>query len=396
MKSRFHETGPGAITVTLLLASTLTVMAPVTVAPGLPGMRDHFADSAEFLTKLVLTAPALSIAIFGSFVGWLIDKRGRKRVLLWSMVLYAVAGTSGLYLNSAEALLAGRLLLGVAVAGTMTASTTLVGDYFRGADRNRVIGLQAAAMNLGGVIFVSLGGVLAEWHWRGPFLVYAASLLLIPPVVAYLRDPEREATAAEDAAANRGHIKRVLGLLVFLYTTTLVMQIAFFMVPVQFPFFLEHIGETSPSRVGLALALMTICSGTTAVSFKWIRARSGSLFILALSFGLMGVGYLFLSSATGFEQTVISLMVFGLGLGMTFPNLVGWLMDGTPRQIRGRVVGGLMTVGFAGQFLSPIAVLPLIAQFGLDGAFRVVGVVLATSASVALTGLAVKRISRNG
>ena len=193
-----------------------------------------------------------------------------------------------------------------------------------------------------------MGGVLAEWHWRAPSLVYAASLLLIPSVAAVLRDPEPDGTTEAAAVRGGGRATGLLGLLVFLYTATLLMQIAFYMVPVQLPFFLERIGETSPRRVGLAIALMTVSSGSVAASFKWIRARFGNLFILSVSFGLMGIGYVLLSSATDFGRTAISLMVFGLGLGMTFPNLVGWLMDGTPREIRGRVIGGLMTIGFAG------------------------------------------------
>lgn len=384
------------MTVTLLAASTLTVMAAATIAPGLPGMRDYFSGSSELLTKLVLTAPALSIAVCGSLVGWLIDRRGRKSVLLYSMVLYAVAGTSGLYLDSLRSLLAGRLLLGAAVAGTMTASTTLVGDYFRGADRNRVIGLQAAAMNLGGVLFVSLGGALAEWHWRAPFLVYAASLLLMPAVAVVLHEPEPAGRRAAAAGAAGSRASDAWGLLLFLYTVTLFMQIAFYMVPVQMPFFLERIGETSPRRVGTAIALMTVSSGSVALSFRWLRSRFDSMPILAASFGLMGTGYVLLSTAGGFAATAASLMVFGLGLGMTFPNLVGWLMAGTAREVRGRVVGGLMTIGFAGQFLSPIAVLPLVAHFDLRGTFRVVGFAMIAGAAAALAVLAAKRLSRGG
>lgn len=386
----------GAVTVTLLAASTLTVMAPATIAPGLHGMSEHFAGvpRAEFLTKLILTSPALSIALFSSLIGWLVDRHGRKAVLLWSIVLYAVAGTSGLYLNTVYSVLAGRLLLGVAVAGTMTASTTLVGDYFRGTDRNRVIGLQAAAMNLGAVIFVSLGGVLAEWHWRGPFVVYAVSLFLIPPVAAVITDPKR--VRRDENATAGGRISDVLGLLTFLYVVTLLMQIAFNMVPVQLPFFLERIGEPSPRRVGMAIALMTVSSGSVAASFKWLRSRLEYSTMLGMSFVLMGMGYVLLSSATGFGGVAMSLMVFGLGLGMTFPNLLGWLMSGTPREIRGRVVGGLLTTGFAGQFLSPIAVLPLIERFDLGGAFRVVGIFMMSGSAAALAWSLARRRSHSG
>jgi hypothetical protein len=107
----------------------------------------------------------------------------------------------------------------------------------------------------------------------------------------------------------------------------------------------------------------------------------------------MGAGYVLLSTASNFGGVVASLMVFGLGLGMTFPNLLGWLMAGTPGAFRGRVVGGLLTIGFAGQFLSPIAVLPLIERFDLDGAFRVVGISMIAMAAAALAAATANRSS---
>lgn len=52
---------------TLLLTSTLTVMAGATIAPSLPQIAEVFQDlpSAGMLTKMVLTIPALVIALTG-------------------------------------------------------------------------------------------------------------------------------------------------------------------------------------------------------------------------------------------------------------------------------------------------------------------------------------------
>jgi MFS family permease len=385
----------GAVTLTLLAASTLTVMAGATIAPGLPGMREHFAGvpGAEFYTKLILTIPALSIALCASFIGWFVDRAGRKSILLSAIALYAAAGTSGLYLDSIPALLAGRAILGVAVAGTMTASITLVGDYFHGADRNRVIGFQAAAMNFSGTIYLTLGGFLAESHWRAPFLVYAASLLLVPFVVGIIREPSAGEKTSTRASYRRHH-GGVFGLVALLYAAVLLVQIAFYMVPVQLPFFLESIGVTSPTQTGAAIALMTVCSGSIAASYKWLRARFDNTVILGASLLLMGAGYVALSTARGFMDTAISVMVFGLGLGAQFTNFFGWLMAETPPKLRGRVVGGMTTFAFLGQFLSPVAVRPLIERFGLDGAFFYVGLGLLAGALAALAASSLKRSSR--
>ena len=123
--------------ITLLLASTLTVMAGATIAPGLPAMKAAFAaeENADFLVRLVLTLPALFIVLGAPLAGFLIDRFGRKRLLLFSAILYAAAGSSGFFLNSLMLILIGRALLGFAVAGIMTSVTTLIADYFTGVAR---------------------------------------------------------------------------------------------------------------------------------------------------------------------------------------------------------------------------------------------------------------------
>jgi uncharacterized RDD family membrane protein YckC len=56
---------------TLLLVSTLTVMAGATIAPSLPGMQVQFAqiDNVGLWVRLVLTLPALFIVIGSPIAG---------------------------------------------------------------------------------------------------------------------------------------------------------------------------------------------------------------------------------------------------------------------------------------------------------------------------------------
>ena len=87
---------------TILLGSTMTVMAGATIAPALPEMYLVFLDvpNAAFLVKLVPTMPALLIAIGAPFSGILLDRWGRKPVLIAALILYGLAGTSGFLLGS--------------------------------------------------------------------------------------------------------------------------------------------------------------------------------------------------------------------------------------------------------------------------------------------------------
>ena len=116
---------------TLLFISTLTIMSGATISASLPGIAARFADveNVALLSRLVLTLPAVFIALFSPAAGFLVDRFGRKPLLMVSVALFTVAGASGLFLDTLPGLLVGRAVLGLAVGGIMTATTALVGDF---------------------------------------------------------------------------------------------------------------------------------------------------------------------------------------------------------------------------------------------------------------------------
>jgi MFS family permease len=114
---------------TLLVASALTVMAGATIAPSLPTMQARFVEvaHADLLVRLVLTLPALFVVIGAPLAGLMVDRWGRKPLLVVSLPLYGLAGSSGFFLESLSGILVGRALLGLAVAGIMTAAVMGLG-----------------------------------------------------------------------------------------------------------------------------------------------------------------------------------------------------------------------------------------------------------------------------
>lgn len=183
---------------TILFGSTLTVLASAIISPSLPEMTLFFQDvpNAEFLVVLTLSLPALFIAIGAPLTGILLDKLGRKPVIVLSLILFGCSGPSGFVLDSLIGILMGRALLGLSVAGITSGFTALITDYFTGPRRNSFLGYQGAAMGLGGMIFLVIGGVLAEIGWRFSFLVYLAAFLVIPGVLLTVKEPMRRASSS--------------------------------------------------------------------------------------------------------------------------------------------------------------------------------------------------------
>jgi MFS family permease len=368
---------------TLLLASSLTVMSGATVAPSLPAMKQQFesaiadADLRTTLVKLVITLPALFIVIGSPIAGLIVDRFGRKPLLLITAVLYGFAGSSGLFLESLPAILVGRAFLGLAVAGVMVSATTLIADYYSGADRAAFMGLQSGFMGLGGVLFLTLGGALAQQNWHYPFGIYLFAWLIVPLIFLFILEPDR--TPAHPAINSESDIAKPsapIGVMAIVYGLTTISQIAFYLIPVQLPFFLDSLVKASPSQSGMAIALCTLFSAIASVSYGKLKQKMEFVTFLPIIFGLMGIGYLLIGQSSIWAQVLVGLAISGMGLGILMPNMSVWLSSAVPDAMRGRALGGLSTSMFLGQFLSPIVTQPITKSLGLGGVYALVGGIL--------------------
>ena len=365
---------PFGLKAALMLVTSLTILSGATIAPALPEIAREYGGTvrSEYLSKLLLTIPALVIAVCGVGAGMLVDRWGRRRLLFFGLVLYAVAGTSGFFLNNIYAILAGRALLGVAVAFVMTIATALVGDYFEGERRHKFLGIQGGFSVLGGMVFVGLAGWLTDFNWRYSFLLYLFSLLVLPLTVRYLYEPINAAQRKELRVEKVPDYSHATVNLIF--ATVFVYMLIFYMIPVQIPFLLVDIGVTKYVLAGAAIAVGTVAAAIVAFFYKHLRARMHYAKIYALGFSLIGVGYLIIGQSPNFGIVIVGLIVSGCGVGTLVPNANLWLLSVVPEAIRGKATGKIAAVLFLGQFFSPIVVQPLVKMYDLHLVFSAVGV----------------------
>ena len=363
------------VTGTVLAVSSLTILANATIAPALPGLSDAFADvpGIEGLAGLALSLPSLSIILSAALFGWLADRVDPLRVLLAAMLVYALAGASGALAPSIGTILVGRFALGFGVAGTMTIATLYASTLWSGPARARFMGWQFAATSLVGMFLLVGGGLLAERHWRAPFLIYLVALPIALLAWAALRgrlagrDPDapRPAPVAFPWPA----FARIGGLACFT-------MLVFYLIPTRLPFLLEAIGVGGPSAAGVAIAAVTLAGIPGSFWFGALRARFGAAPIAAACFATVAAGFVLISFAGSLAGVIAGTLVVGAGLGPAIPNFLAWLMGAVPEGARGRA-SGLFTVAiFGGQFLSPIVSHAVSDRVGLARTFDVFAVAL--------------------
>lgn len=367
------ETKTWQVKLTLLLVSSLTIMSVITISPALPQMAIAFAGvkNAAFIVKMVLTIPALMIAIVSPFTGRLIDRHGRLKILRMALVLYAIAGVGGYFLNNLYYILISRAILGISVGMSMTIVITLIADYFEGIERQKFVGLQIAFMSIGGILFLVLGGVLADISWHYPFLIYLSSLLVLPLTIIFLREP-----AVVQTKNNIHQNVKAPSIIWLLFFNIMLMWIIFFLIPVQIPFYLKSIGVEKNSLIGVAIAMSTAFSAISSFSYSKIKARLSFLSIFSIGYLLMAAGFICIAFSTTYLLVVVAMMICGFGMGMMIPNTNMWVMKIAPPEIRGKEIGKLTTFWFLGQFLSPVIIAPVLKNLSLSSTFMTAAIFL--------------------
>ena len=366
----------------LLLSSCLAVLGAVLLAPVLPRIEDAFEGTAgvEVLTPIVLTAPALVIGLTAMIAGRIVDRVGRKRLLVSALVTYAFVGTAPVWLPSLELIVASRVLVGLTEAAIMTCCTTLLADYFHGSQRDKYFGLQVVYTTVAATIFFGVGGALGEQSWRAPFWLYAVSLPLAAAAARFVWQPAPRAQAAARTEKLAPLPWRTLATPV---ATTLLGGLVFYVLIVELSFKLDDIGVESTATIGAASAIASL--GTAVGGFLFGRlAKRGPAVTVPLAFGLSGVGLIGMGLASSLPLVVVFAVVAGFGNGLILPSLLTWALAPLTFEQRGRGTGVWTSAFFIGQFVCPLLVLALTGAFdSLGTAILVLGVV-AVAAAVAV------------
>ncbi len=357
----------------LLASATLTVMTGSIIAPVLNLLRDGLGvDPAS--AGLIITTHALFMALFSPLIGNLIDRVGARKLFVSGLVLYGLAGGSGLFITSYWVLIVSRAILGIAVAAIATTIVVTILNLYKGVERNKVMGWRGSANSFGGIIWPLIGGFLGGFSWHLPFAVYFLGIPLGFFALIIMPETRKEKNQNTGSVLKVFRIKPVLFViygLLFL-TMTLLYTIVVFL-----PQLLETMGISSPFYISLFLAVAALSAGLTSLMYGKIKSRLSYKMIVLIALSLWAVGFTAISQASSSVIIAASVALFGVGQGMVIPAIMVWAGETVATSFRGRIISYLIAFGFIGQFSSTIIFGPVSLSFGLNGVFLMAGVICA-------------------
>ncbi|QAY59284.1 MFS transporter [Microbacterium protaetiae] len=377
----------------LLAGSCMPVLGSVLITPVLPQLSQHFAQepAAEILVPMIVAIPALMIALFAPFAGQIVDRAGRKKLLIGALVLYSLVGTAPVWLEGLTEILVSRVLVGLCEAAIMTVCTTLIVDYFHEEKRRkRYLGLQTVTTTLAATVFIVLGGALGAGGWHVPFWVYVAGVVIAVPMLFSLWEPGAESS---DTLAREGERIRIPWRDILApVLVTLFGGFVFYVLIIEVSYLVVGTGISAENTgviggIAAAASLATAIGGLLFARMTKVRPTR----LLPIAFGLQAVGMTLIGLIPSLPGVIAGAVIASFGSGLLLPSLLTWAVSTTRFEDRGRVTGWWTASFYLGQFLTPILMGAIAAVGALSTGVAVVGIAAAIMAIVVLVALRGRR-----
>ncbi|HBB35827.1 MAG TPA: MFS transporter [Cyanobacteria bacterium UBA9273] len=360
----------------LLAAGSLTTMAGGVIAPILPEMIQQLNLDPALAGNLV-SLHCLTIALFSPPLGLLADRVGHLRVLVPSLILYALFGVAGALVQGLVPLLVLRGLLGAASGGIAAASLGLLGNMYEGEARSQALGYATSSLTITGIAFPILGGWVGSTHWQWAFYLYGVGLPLALLAASTLRSvqPHNTKSMAKDSGSK---LRSVLG---HTYTLRLLLtlgltSVAMYAVVIYAPLYLKTTIQADAITNGIVLASRAIGAAViSAFGAKWLAKKMGAPQATAVGFGLMALTLTTIPVLNQLPLILLTAVWFGVGFGLVLPTLYSALANLAPRDLKSSVLAAGTGAGFLGQFLSPVLLGPVLGYGGLEGVFYGAGLI---------------------
>ncbi len=208
--------GRKMITAALLVAMTVTAMEQLVVSPAMPTI---IAKLGGFeIYPWVISAYLLAATVSTPIYGKLADLYGRKRILLFGLVLFSLGSILSGTAQSMGQLIAMRTIQGLGAGAVGPIVLTLLGDLFTLHERAKVQGYFSAVWGLSSVAGPLIGGYLTDnVGWRWVFLVSVPfAIVAIVMLAWYVTEPHVDRKVAPIDWAGAGLLSAGLSCLLLL------------------------------------------------------------------------------------------------------------------------------------------------------------------------------------
>jgi len=313
--------------------------------------------TTSYLVSLSVSLFTLALAIMQMVFGPLADKKGRKTVLIPSIILYIVSSIGCAYAPSIGFLIFFRVLQGIGAAAVPVVAAAIIGDLFRGKALTQGMATYQLLLMLAPAIGPLIGGIIGERFGYGvTFLFLAAiSILLLIANMVLLPETKLEFPGSKHSSAQNFTIIFKNPMSVIILTFGFFQFMIYFVYLTFVPQILINHYLFKPAKTGVILLVMSF---STIISVKlggWMLNQFGARKSLIYGFSLHALSVLLfaLTAQISLPFLIIDVCLFGFFMGLTGSIPTTLLTELFPEE-RATAIGVFNFIRYLGMALGPI------------------------------------------
>jgi MFS family permease len=364
----------------------MAVLGVSSITPAFPRIVEELNISRTDVGMLI-TAFTLPGVFLSPFIGILADRFGRKRILLPSLFLFALAGMACALNKDFDTLIALRAVQGIGAAGLGALSLTILADLYLGSRRAEAMGLNASVLSIGTASYPLIGGALATLAWNYPFFLPLAAIPIGIFALLGLHYPEpRNAEGLREYLGSAwGYMKNIRAIGAFM-GGFVIFIILYGSVLTYLSLYLGLSFGAPPFIIGLILSSMSITTGIVSSQLGRMIKSVSITNLAKLGFVAYAIGLALLPFMPQLGLVVIPVVIFGLGMGLTVPTLQTYIAGLAPSEYRAAFMSINATMLWLGQAAGPLIFGLIYTRANFDGVFLYGAVPAAATAVVGFIG----------
>jgi MFS transporter, ACDE family, multidrug resistance protein len=356
----------------IISITLISIMGGPTIAPILPDLAKVFSVSSKEI-QLVMTFFFLPIGIATPILGILADRIGIRRVLVPSLLLFAVAGGCSSFAQDFQTLLGWRFIQGLGVSSLNFIALTMISMMYQGKALTKAMSINVGIIGISTVIYPVIGGALAVFSWRYPFLLAVSAFPLIMLILMVLKLP------LQTSGSNNSDFKiylqntwysiknpKVLGLLLSVGSIFAIQSGAFM---TYIPILAGVDFGASGLLIGLILSSMSVSIAVVASQLESLTRRISEITLIKLAFVIIAITLLIIPTIHNAWLLIVPSILFGVGEGLAIlcsqTLLAGLAADDT----RAGFMAVNATVQSLGQAVGPLMTGIYFGLWGMQGVF---------------------------
>jgi MFS family permease len=345
--------------VALALCMALQMTGFVLILPLFARRFETFGAGVEALGMSAM-AYALTSTVAAPFLGVLADRFGRRPIIMLSLAGFILACSGYLVASSAWLMIVLRGLAGLLTAGLVPAVTSVVGDRASKNQRAQWISIVNGGASVGWIVGPIVGGLLYDRF--GYVVPFAASIgmAVAALLLAVFLIPETHPRSTRPAPPRRAwtfgfQALRTLPTLALLMLISFGVLFAWALIEPQFMFYAYDTLNWTSSQLGLVMSAYGLACMVGEFTLGQLSDRLGRKPVLVAGLVLFSAQFVGLVLFRDMRWIVVSFLLAGLGNALYDPALSAHILDITPPEQTGRIMGLKGTVGSLGNMLGPAA-----------------------------------------